>query len=263
MKELTNITYFFVHCKGKGHAIPDCLSRDVFVPMVKTDTIDKVDMKKTVIVNSPWKSGELVNIEEAEALMEKCPNIVYQFNEDKSKVAKFERLHTFLLETSNVKQLLPWLTKAELRKEQRKDEFCQKIRAKVDEQEQEGRPNCLPNCNIHHSHTYYYDCMGLLFRRIELGDDPTLEGRLVVPKSRFLALLSIFHIDDHSGSGAIFQSLRDAYYIPYMKQQIYNFTGQCHYCAIFRSGKAETKLAERPYLPHVERSYYWHCDEGS
>ena len=258
---MTNVTYFFVHCKGRAHAIPDCLSRDVFVPMVKDITTEKVDLKKPVIVSSPFKSGELVKLEEAEKLMKECPNLVYQFEDDKPKMAKFERLHIHLLETSNVKKLLPWLTKEEFRKAQRKDEFCQRIRAKLLEEEQVNRQPCPKDCNQHHSHTHFYECMGLLYRRQNLGETPGLEGRLVVPKSRFLALLSILHCDDHMGSKSLYASLKDAYYIPYMYQEIVKFTAHCHYCAIFKSGKTETKLAERPYLPNIERSFYWHLDE--
>ena len=261
IKELTNVTYFFVHCKGTAHAIPDLLSRDIFVPMIKTDTIDKVDLKKPVIINSPFKCGELVSLEKIEEILDEFPNSVYQFdNDDDVDTAKFEKLNTLLLETSNVKTLLPWLSKDEIRKAQRKDEFCQKIRSKMAQFEEEKRPNCKLKCNVHHSHTYYYDCMGLLFKRQELGKDPGLEGRLVIPKSRFLALLSVLHCDDHSGMSNLFESLRDAYYYPNMKNEISKFTGQCHYCAIFKSGKTETKLAERPYLPNIERSFYWHID---
>lgn len=261
IKELTNITYFFVHCKGRSHAIPDCLSRDVFVPMVKTDTIDKVDLKKPVIVSSPFKSGELVDLEQVETLIKQCPNLVYQFDDGITDVAKFEKLNALLLETTNVKTLLPWLTKMEMKKAQRFDEFCQKIRIKLLENEEARKPLCSIECKEHHSHTYYYDCMGLLYRRQELGRDPGLEGRLVVPKSRFLALVSCYHVDDHSGSHTLFENLRESYYIPYMSSEILKFISQCHYCAIFKTGKAETKLAERPYLPNVERSFYWHLDE--
>ena len=271
IKEYTNVSYFFLHCKGKLHTLADTLSRNVFVPMVKEDQQGKMNLKRPLVISSPFKSGEIVNIQQVEILLKEFPNLVYQFKEEQPpplKIKEIEELqkkqstiHVNLIHSQNVRELLKYFTDAEIHREQGKDEFCARIRKLLYQQESEEQPECMSDCKTRHDHTYYYKFCNLLYRRRALGQPSDDRGRLVVPESRIMVLFALYHVDNHCGALSLANSLSEPYFFPKMHQRLRQLTSRCHYCAIFKPSKTRARLAMRPYRPLLEPNYLWHIDE--
>ena len=271
IKEYSNASYFFLHCKGKLHTLADTLSRNVFIPMIKEEKQGKINMKKPLIVSSPFRSGEMVNLQQVEMLIKEFPNLVYQFHEEQPPPLSYKEIEKLqhktplryvnLIQTENVRLLLKYFTDSELQREQGKDENCAKIRRLLQDQSLQEQPDCEFGCQARHDHTYYYRFCSLIYRRKKLGDPPDDSGRLVIPESRVMVLFALYHTDNHCGALSLAESLSGPYYFPKMHQRLRQFTSRCHYCAIFKPAKTNTQLAMRPYRPILEPNFLWHIDE--
>ena len=271
IKEYTNASYFFLHCKGKLHTLADTLSRNVFIPMIKEETHGRVNLKKPLMVSSPFRSGEMVNLQQVERLLREFPNLVYQFASEQPpplSIKQIEKLqaktplrYSNLIYSSNVRLLLKYFTDAEIQKEQGKDELCGKVRRLLHQQATNDQEDCKVDCVKRHDHTYYYKFCDLYYRRKALGDPPDGTGRLIVPESRIMVLFALYHTDNHCGALSLASSLSGPYYFPKLHQRLRQLTSRCHYCAIFKPTKTTTQLATRPYRPILEPNFMWHIDE--
>ena len=273
IKECTDVKYFFLHCKGKLHTLADTLSRNVFIPVVKENVYGKVNLKKPVIVASPFRSGEMVNLDQVERLLKEFPNIVYQFEEKQPQPLTIEQVKVMqkrnttrfvnLIQSPNVKELLKYLTDEELFREQSKDPVCQEIRRILQEKKEKQEPDCEPGCMKKHQHSFFYQnsVNRLLYKRNRLGDFPDDTGRLVVPESRILVLFAMYHVNNHCGAESLASSLKGPYFFPKMHVKLRRFTLSCHYCAIFKPTKTRAQLATRPYRPVLEPNHLWWIDE--
>jgi len=234
-------TIIMVHIKGTVN-YSDSLTR---VWAVEDDPTELADLKKAVIVTSPFKLGQLVTYNDLVEALEKNPNLVsYTIKEPKiksfiqniNKVSSAVKYVGSCIVTEAVKMTTP----SEISLAQQKDSFCYNLTLK--------------------SHAKFYSFKNTWYKRrdnqVELND----EGRIIVPRKLIAPTIALFHFENHSGINNLHDQMKAVYYFPNMRASITEFVRMCHLCAVYKSTTSpKIPIASRELDP-VPKNTVWSFD---
>ena len=242
--KLFDLPFEVIMCHVKGTAnYSDTLTR---VWAVQEPDEAAPDMKKPVIVTSPFKIGQLITYDEMVEAIEKFPkSVTYTIKEKPKKrapqVSQVKNVTTInYVGSSIVNEIEKLITVPNILTAQLSDEFCKKL---------ENKQNIK-----------YYKFQGLWYRKrinqIMLNSD----GRIVVPRSLASPVIALFHMENHSGVTNICNHIKSVYFFPKMFETVREFINMCHLCAIYKAcTQPRTPLGLRSLEP-APKGAIWSLD---
>jgi len=231
-------TIIMVHIKGTVNYA------DSFTRVWTVQEVDepKADLKKAIMVQSPFKIGQLVTYDDLTEVLEKNPNLVtYSIKEPKVSFQKHNSCpikNINYVGSSMVNELTKLLSVSEIMKGQSTDSFCRNLK----ENEKYYR----------YKHVWYKKRLN----QVELND----EGRIIVPRSMVSIAIALFHLENHAGLTNLHDQIKTVYYFPNMKPTISEFIKMCHLCAVYKSSTApKMPIGQRDVDP-VAKGTVWSLD---
>ena len=233
-----------IHSKGSLNVIADLLSRSYFVK-IELENPNKLDKKKPVIVRSPFKIGQLITLDDIYKVMKEDPGIVFNMvpKDGTPEVKSIMEESNFFLGDVLYKKLKNEMALEKILKEQKKDEFCIKIREKLK------------------SRKFFFTKGNILFKaEVDVNDESfDGKGRLVLPKNSVILFVAHAHLQNHVGSKCLTDLLNEEYFCPKMREQVQDFTSSCYLCMIYKSHKMKKEIPKQPYFP-AKKGAVWSLD---
>jgi len=232
-------TVIMVHVKGTVN-YADSFTR---VWTVQEDTEPKADLKKAVMVQSPFKIGQLVTYDDLVEVLEKNPNLVsYSIKEPKTgsyfSNCPIKSIKIHYIGTSMVEELKKLISMKEIINHQRIDSFCRGLK----------------------ENTKYYLFKHAWYKKRKDQLENNDEGRIIVPRSLVSIVIALFHFENHAGSNNLHDQIKSVYYFPNMKPTIAEFIKMCHLCAVYKSSTLpKVPMGKRDVDP-VAKSTVWSLD---
>ena len=229
---LFSLPYTIIMCHVAGvYNYSDCLTR---VWAVVDDPESKPDMKKAIIVESPFKIGQLITLNDLSDALEKQPNLV-TFT-PKIPYTRFQKTSDIKFVGSNlISEVEKMTTITEIMKEQRSDNYC----SQLTENEK------------------FYKHKGIWYKRHKEQKDADDTGRIVVPRSLVSPVIAMFHIENHCGVTNLHSHLKVNYFFPNMFSTIRQFVQLCHLCAVYKASTSpKIPVGLRDLDPAPKNSIY-------
>jgi len=234
-------TIIMVHIKGTVN-YSDSLTR---VWAVEEEPTAQPDLKKAVMVTSPFKIGQLVTYDDLVEALEKFPDLVtFTIKEPKVKSYVQKVNNNFksisYVGTSIINEAAKMTTLSEISLAQQNDTFCLNLEKK--------------------QYNKFYRFKNTWYKKrdnqVELND----EGRIVVPRILVSPIIALFHLENHSGINNLHDQIKSVYYFPNMRSSITEFIRMCHLCAVYKSTSTpKIPIASRELDP-VPKNTVWSFD---
>ena len=202
-----------VHIKGTVN-YSDSLTR---VWAVEESEEDKPDMKKAIMIESPFKIGQLVTYDDLVEALEKNPNLVqYSIKPPpvKRQVDLIKNVSIRYVGSSIISEVLKLTSVTEISYKQKTDSFCQHIKS---------------------TDKKYYQYKNVWYKKRKIQIELNDEGRIIVPRILVSPIIALFHFENHSGINNLHDQIKSVYYFPNMRATITEFIKMCHLCAVYKS----------------------------
>jgi hypothetical protein len=235
-------TIIMVHIKGTVN-YSDSLTR---VWAVEETSEVKADLKKAIVVESPFKIGQLITYDDLNEALEKNPDLVKfsikEPNLKKLKKGTVKVVHSVdqinYVGTQIIHEATRMISISEIMFHQKSDGFCRHL---------------TENGKFYQNKNVWYKKRK---NQTELDD----EGRIVVPRALVSPVIALFHLENHSGVTNLYEQIKLVYYFPNMKATIIEFVKMCHLCAVYKSTThPKIPLASRDLDP-VPKNTVWSFD---
>ena len=229
-------TVIMVHIKGTVN-YADSFTR---VWTVQEDEEPKADLKKAVMIQSPFKIGQLVTYDDLVEALEKNPNLVsYSIKEPKiSFPKKCCEGQINYVGTTMVNDLNKLVSIKEIINYQRTDSFCKGLK--------EGEK--------------YYKYKHLWYKKRKVQHENNDDGRIIVPRALVSIVIALFHLENHAGLNNLHDQIKSVYFFPNMKPTISEFIKMCHLCAVYKSSTSpKVPMGKRDVDP-VAKATVWSLD---
>jgi hypothetical protein len=232
-------TIIMVHIKGTVN-YSDSLTR---VWAVEESNEPKPDMKKAIMVESPFKIGQLITYDDLVEVLEKNPNLVsFTVKEPTTKKGvnpiKNVRASIKYVGSHLVDDAVKMTSLSEIMKHQKTDSFCRGLK----ESEK------------------YYQFKSVWYKKRPTQIDLNDEGRVIVPRSLVSPLIALFHVENHSGVNNLYDQIKSVYYFPNMRATITEFIKMCHLCAVYKSSTTPKVPVANRDLDPVPKNTVWSFD---
>jgi len=232
-------TIIMVHIKGTVN-YSDSLTR---VWAVEESNEPKPDMKKAIMVESPFKIGQLITYNDLVEVLEKNPNLVsFTVKEPSTKKGvnpiKNVRASIKYVGSHLVDDAVKMTSLSEIMKHQKTDSFCRGLK----ESEK------------------YYQFKSVWYKKRPTQIDLNDEGRVIVPRSLVSPLIALFHVENHSGVNNLYDQIKSVYYFPNMRATITEFIKMCHLCAVYKSSTTPKVPVANRDLDPVPKNTVWSFD---
>ena len=234
-------TIIMVHIKGTVN-YSDSLTR---VWAVEETDEPKPDMTKAIMVESPFKVGQLITYDDLTEVLEKNPNLVkYSIKEPTIKMKKevVKRIacskEIKYVGSQIINEALKMISTAQIMSQQKLDGFCRHLK----ESEK------------------YYKYKDIWYKKRKTQTELNDEGRIIVPRNLVSPVIALFHLENHSGVNNLYDQIKSVYYFPNMRATITEFIKMCHLCAVYKSSTApKIPIAPRELDP-VPKNTVWSFD---
>ena len=226
-------TIIMVHVKGTVN-YSDSLTR---VWSVEDDYEVKPDMKKPILVESPFKIGQLITHSDLLNAIDNNPNLV-SFT-PKYSYKNCEHISTIkYVGTSLISEIEKMITISEIRKAQKTDNYCRQLK-EADK-------------------FYQYNN---IWYKMHLGQkDKDDKGRIIVPRSLVSPVIALFHVENHAGVTNLHSYVKSIYFFPNMLASIRQFVQLCHLCAIYKSSTAPKLPVGLRDIDPMPKNSVWSLD---
>ena len=227
-----------VHIKGTVN-YSDSLTR---VWAVEESEEDKPDMKKAIMIESPFKIGQLVTYDDLVEALEKNPNLVqYSIKPPpvKRQVDLIKNVSIRYVGSSIISKVLKLTSVTEILYKQKTDSFCQHIKS---------------------TDKKYYQYKYVWYKKRKIKTELNDEGRIIVPRILVSSIIALFHFENHSGINNLHDQIKSVYYFPNMRATITEFIKMCHLCAVYKSSiNPKIPISLRQIEP-VPKNTVWSFD---
>jgi len=242
--KLFDLPFEVIMCHVKGTCnYSDSLTR---VWAVQDPDEAAPDMKKPIIVTSPFKIGQLITYDDMVEALAKYPKTVTYTVKEKPKkkppqISQVKNVSVInYVGSSIVDELEKLTTTANILNAQNTDDFCRKL---------ETKPNLK-----------YYKFQGLWYRKRLNQILLNSEGRIVIPRSLVSPVIALFHMENHSGVTNICNHIKSIYFFPKMFETVREFINLCHLCAVYKAcTQPRTPLGLRNLEP-APKGAIWSLD---
>ena len=234
-----------VHIKGTVN-YSDTLTR---VWTVQENDEPNVDMKKAIMIESPFKVGQILTLNDVQEALEKNPHLV-TYSEKEPKISRYTKKVNLVKfsDTAKIKfvgsnmisELTKLTTPDEFMKEQLKDGFCKNLSEK-------------PNKK-------FYKYKDLWYKMRTKQSEMNEQGRLVIPRSLAAHIIAMFHLENHCGVNNLCSQIKSLYFLPNLKATINDFTRMCHLCTIYKASTAPKVPIGLRELDPVPKGFCWSLD---
>ena len=234
-------TIIMVHIKGTVN-YSDSLTR---VWAVEECDEPKPDMKKAIMVESPFKVGQLITYDDLVEVLEKNPDLVKFSIKEPSIKLKREVIKNITCSreikyvgSQIINDARKMISTAEIMNHQRNDSFCRHLKES----------------------NKYYKYKDIWYKKRLLQTELNDEGRAIVPRNLVSPVIALFHLENHSGVNNLYDQIKSVYYFPNMRATITEFIKMCHLCAVYKSSTApKIPIAPRELDP-VPKNTVWSFD---
>ena len=231
-------TIIMVHIKGTVN-YSDSLTR---VWTVEESTEHKPDMKKAIMVESPFRIGQLITYDDLVEALEKNPNLVSFSVKPPPMKKHFETVKSVnsirYVGSHIIDDAIKMTSITEITLGQKIDSFCSKLK----------------------TNDKYYQFKNVWYKKQNLQTELNDEGRIIVPRKLVSPLIALFHIENHSGISNLHEQVKSVYYFPNMRATIIEFIRMCHLCAVYKSTTTpKIPIASRQLDP-VPKNTVWSFD---
>jgi len=234
-----------VHIKGTVN-YSDTLTR---VWTVQENENPTVDMKKAIMIESPFKIGQILTLDDVQEALDKNPNLV-TYSEKQPRPVKKPKVPIKVINSSNIKvnyvgtsmvsELIKLTSHSEIIKEQLKDNFCRKLPDKKNPK--------------------FYRYKEIWYKLRSNQIEPDDSGRIVIPRALASPILALFHLENHCGVQNLCSQIKSRYFLPNLKATVNDFVKMCHLCAIYKASTAPKIPIGLRELDPVPKGFCWSLD---
>ncbi len=220
------------HCRGESNPA-DLLTRFYHVPPQYT----KQQIRKAEIIESPFKIGEVVTVQDLTQALEQNDNLIHiPPHVPSPKVPMVKNISSISLSVLE-QDLTRELQTDKLIQEQEKEAEVQKIRQKLLEGEEVKG---------------FFLRRGVLMK--ERPKSTNLPPGIVVPKVLVPTLIATYHLGAHSGYKIISESIRQNFFVPKLEEKVLHFTRSCSLCVEHKASTSPSVSLGHSPLPSSKLS---------
>ncbi len=225
-----------VHIKGEAN-YADSFSR---VWKVIDSEEDMPNMKKPVVVHSPFRIGQLITYDDLLNALNNNPDLVsFTPKEKKPNICKVDVSTIKYVGSKLVVELEKIISTSEIMKYQQEDGFCRHL-----------SPDKI-----------YYKFRNTWYKKRKNQMSLDESGRIIVPRCLVSAAIGLMHVENHCGVDSLYSQIKSLYFFPNMFQTVREFIQLCHLCAIYKAcTQPKIPLAKRELDP-APKCAIWSIDQ--